>query len=144
MADMEQLRQIYSRYQEEIDKAYKKAGLLDGIWGMGNDPRQHPCNAAFYEQTEQWAAAFVKQQPDQAEMLEAVKWILEAADRNRDAKSYWYFYVVHNHVMQMVPMLSPGDCAELSRWYDSTYPKRERLPNHEKLYKQLCKRAKAK
>lgn len=144
MQTMEQLKQIYSRYDTEIEGAYKKASPLAGIFGMGDDPRNHPCNMAFYENVEQWVNSFLEDGPTADEARDAAMWILEAASLNRQARTYWYFYVAHNHVIPLIPLLTPEDCKKIAAWYDATYPKRERLPNHDALYKKLCKRAKEK
>lgn len=144
MQTMEQLKQIYSRYETEIKQAYKKASPLAGIFGMGDDPRNHHCNTVFYENVEQWVSNFLEGNPTAEEAREAAMWILEAASLNKQARTYWYFYVAHNHVVPLIPLLTPEACKEIAAWYDAAYPRRERLPNHDKLYKQICKRAKEK
>ena len=144
MADMEQLRQIYSRYEEQIRKVYKKSSVLDGLWGMGNDPRNHPCNSEFFENVEQWSQEFVQGKPAPEQALEAVNWILRAPGDDKNAHTYWYYYAAQIHTFDIIPFLNPDDCALLVKWYDEAFPKRDRLPNHIKLYDRLRKRAKGK
>lgn len=136
---MDQLKEIYSHYYDEALKVRAKAPILAGIWGMGKDPRNDRCHDEFYEAVEKWVGNF---DGDAAAALEAVKWILGAALVNKNRDTYWHLFAAHGLTLPLIEKLDTADCKELFSWYDASYPKRERLPLQQQVWKALKKAAK--
>ena len=45
---LEQLKERYRQYDEEATLVRKKASPADGLFGFGNDPKNHPCHELYY------------------------------------------------------------------------------------------------
>ena len=138
---IQELKDIYQRYDEEIRAVIAKARPMDGLFGMGDDPRKAPCHMRFYEGVEQWIQDFLKNAPDSAAALEAARVIIEAPAAHREGPTYWFEYAAHGHLRELIGLLDASGCRELKDFYDKNYPKRERAPVHDQLYKLLKKGA---
>ena len=133
---MTQLIAIYEDYLEKAAQARKKASPFAGIFGMGDDPRKHPCHELFYEAVEQWVKECDSADPDK--ILEAVRYILSASvDHDQNEDVYWFLYAAHSLTMPLIPNLRSADREKLAAWYDCTYPKRMRFPAQNQVYRCL-------
>lgn len=137
---MTELREIYAAYYKKAAEVRSKASPLAGIWGMGDDPRKDHCHDAFYEAVQDWVERFAD--PDPAAVSEAVRFILGAALAHKNEDVYWYLYAAHGLILPLIPRLRPADCEALFGWYDASYPKRDRLPVQQQVWKALKKGAK--
>ena len=137
---MTELMDMYARYFENAAKVRAKASPLAGIWGMGNDPRNDRCHDDFYDAVANWVEAF---DGDRAAAKDAVKWILGAAwEYRQDRDVYWYLFAAQKLTLKLIPRLNPADARELFGWYDQCYPKKERLPAQQQVFKALKKAGK--
>lgn len=136
------LQEIFTQYDKAAAAARRETKGLAGIWGMGDDPRNHHCHDQFYQEVDAWVMEFLYTQPDAAAVAEAVKLILGAADERRNRESYWYSFAAQSHVGPMIPWLRAADARAIADWYDTVYTKLERLPAQRNMYKALRKAAK--
>ena len=141
MKMVQQLKDRYAKYTEDVAKVYKDAKPMDGLFGWGDDPRKDPCHMRFYEDLEQWAKDFLTSGPDQGEVYEAVRFLLETPAEHRDSHCFWFMYAAQGLAREMIPMLSSAQCAALRESYDDRYPKRDRMPVQKEVYKLLKKGA---
>lgn len=139
-----QLQAIYEGYDEMAAKVSRETKGMRGIWGMGEDPRNHPCHEEFYNQVEGWVMWFLETQPDSAAAMDAAKLILGAAAQRRDKESFWFTFAAQSHAVPLIPWMTSQDCAQLAQWYDTQYTKLERLPAQRNMYKKLVKASKGK
>lgn len=139
---MEKLRQLYADYLEEADNVRKKAPAFAGIFGLGDDPRRHPCHEAFYHNVENWMRDFLESQPDAQQALEAAIFLLEEPRKNAKAEGYWFLYVCVGFIRELIPFLSREDCKRLSEQMNALYPRRERMPVQQDTFKMLQKAGK--
>ena len=137
---MEQLRQIYREYAEKIMEVQKKEPPLSGMFGMGGI-KDHPLHMAFYEDVEKWVDAFAASEPEEAQVQEALWWILSAAKEHSGQLCYWFYYVAQSHGKKLIPMLPEEVREEMAVWYDKAYPARDRLPVHREIYTLLSGKA---
>jgi len=143
LKDMEQLKEIYRTYEQELVAVLQNAKPLAGWFGISNDdPRNAPCHQKFYDAVGNWVSAFAQENPPADQAENAVLWILSAAAGNRKKPSYWYYLATQGYVKQLLPFLGKDRCSDLVKWYDKTYPRRERLPVNDELYSQMKKNAK--
>ena len=139
---LQTLKNRYNRYIEEAQEARQKAGLCDGLFGMGNDPRKHPCHGNFYEAVGTWVEDFLRDDPGEPECAEAAEWILKAADLNRENQDvYWYMYAAQTHALPVIEKLTREDAKLLLQWYDRAYPARDRMPTQDQVFRALKKTA---
>lgn len=138
------LREIYRNYDATAQRIRDEAPKFSGLWGIGQDPKNHPAHMEFYSAVEGWVHAFLAKDPDHKAAFEAALIILEAADSRRNAESYWFTYAAQAHAAALIPCMTAQDCLDLADWYDAHYTKLERLPIQKDLYKKLRKAAKKK
>ena len=136
---LNQLQEFYQQYDEKAAKVKRETKGLGGIWGMGEDPRNHPCHVEFYEGVQQMVTDFLAAGPESRDVAAAAKFILEAADLRRETQSYWFCFAAQGHVIPMIPHMNGADCKELVQWYDGIYTKLERMPVQRDMYKKLRK-----
>ena len=135
---MTQLIEIYEKYLQKAVQVRSKASPFAGIFGLGDDPRKHPCHEMFYEHVQDWVREFEASQPDGVATLEAVRYILEAPLAHEDNQDvYWFLYAAHGLTLELIPRLSNADCRALFEWYDSRFPKRNRFPVQQQVWKLL-------
>lgn len=138
---IQNLKDIYRRYDEEIRAVKAKAKPTDGLFGMGDDPRNNPCHMRFYEGVEQWVQDFLKTAPNAQSALEAARVIIEAPAAHWDGPTYWFEFAAHGHCRDLIAYLDAAGCAELRTFYDENYRKRDRMPVQDQIYKLLKKGA---
>lgn len=139
---LQQLKARYGQYEQEMQKVLAKASPTDGLFGMGADPKAHPCHDYFYEAVEEWVREFEASQPSAEDAAEAAEWIIQAANAHRDTPVYWYMYAAQQLAAPLIPRMDPKRCRALVEWYDQAHRKIERMPAQQKLYKLLRKHAK--
>ena len=137
--ELSQLESIYRTYDEELSQANRKASILSGLFGQSfkDDPRNAPCNKAFYESTGNWVKEFAASKPDPRNVLEVCSFLIGAAAKREKAPTYWYTLVAQGYVMELIPLLTQESKAFLAQELDRQYPKRRRLPIQEDLYRML-------
>lgn len=141
---LNRLKARYWQYEVEAGKSVQKARPTDGLFGMGADPRKHPCHDAFYEDVGNWVDEFLNAEPSSQEADEAAMWIIKAAAGHRDTEVYWYMFAAQGYAVPLIQKMTPESCRELAEWYDKAYPKRDRMPVQQNVFKLLQKRAKGK
>lgn len=138
---LQQLMERYRRYDEEAVQVRKKASPADGLFGFGNDPKNHPCHEQFYEDIGKWTQAFVESGPDAAQSYEAARFLIAAPKERSSRESYWMMYAAQGWCRELVGLLDAEGCAKLRELFDGLYPKRDRMPVQQALYKALKKGA---
>ncbi len=141
MAALDALKVLYTDYGEKVRQVRAKASPLDGMFGFGNDPRNHSCHEDFYEAAEAIVNAFAQSGPTPAEAYQVVSFMLREASLHREEESYWYLYAVQGHTRCLIPLLTREDCCKLRDFFDRTYPKRDRLPVQKDVYRLLLQYA---
>ena len=136
---LQQLQERYRRYDEEAALVRKKAAPADGLFGFGNDPKNHPCHEQFYEDVGKWTKEFLAAQPSAGDSLDAARFLIEAPKTCAGQESFWMMYAAMGWCRELVCRLDEGGCAELRTLLDGLYPKRDRMPVHQELYKALKK-----
>lgn len=134
-----QLIAYYEAYETELQELYEKASPMAGFMGMGGHPRDDRCNEIFYNNVGKWVEEFLATNPSQADAEEAAEWILKLAQVHRNDKTFWFCFAIQTHAKKLIPLMSREKTRELQEWYDEAYPKLERLPAQNEVYKVLQK-----
>jgi len=141
MEMVQQLTEIYEQYVRDVEAVRAKAKPVDGLFGMGDDPRKDPCHMAFYDRVEQWTKTFLASDSEQAEVFAAAKILLQTPATHKGQECFWFLYAAQGFAREMIPRLSAEQCRELRSFYDEAYPKRDRMPVQKEVYKLLKKGA---
>ncbi len=136
---MEQLQKLYADYLVQAQQVREKAPAWAGVFGLGDDPRKHPCHEAFYENAQSWLREFVVAQPSREQARLAAEFLLEEPGKYKNAEGYWFLYVCIGFIRELIPYLGKEDCRQLAQRMNSLYPKRERMPVQQQTLKQLQK-----
>jgi len=139
--ELQTLKDIYEQYTLQLAKVIKDAPPMAGVWGMGDDPRNHPCHTQFYEGVERFLEQLLASNPTEELVFQTMEWILLTPARYKKHDAYWYMYAAQGLCLGLADRLTPEHCAQLREAYDAYFPKRDRMPVQEKLYKQLKKAA---
>lgn len=139
---MDSLRQLYADYLAEAYKVRKNASAFAGIFGLGDDPRKHPCHEVFYHNVEKWMEEFVASGPACELAGEVASFLLEEPGKHRDKEGYWFLYACLGFIRSLIPFLSGEDCKALAARMNELYPRRERMPLQQETFKLLQKAGK--
>ena len=134
-----QLNEYYEAYEEELMERYAKASPMAGFMGMGDHPRDDRCNEIFYYNVEKWVKEFYATKPSQQDAETVAEWILKLAQVHRNDKTFWFCFAIQAHAKKLIPLMSREKARQLQVWYDDAYPKLERLPAQNEVYKALQK-----
>ena len=126
---LQQLKERYQQYDEEATAVRRNSSPADGLFGFGNDPKNHPCHELFYDDVGKWTKAFLSQKPDSQQSLEAARFLITAPKTCGGKESYWMMYAAQGWCRELVGLLDADGCAELRTLFDELYPKRA-LPLH--------------
>lgn len=137
---MEALKELYDVYRIKAYEVRKGAALFADFLGFGGGSKNHPCHDEFYYGVEKWVKEFAATQPDSASAAQVSLYLLEEPAKDKDACCYWFMYVCAGFIRELIPFLSKEDCGMLFDRMNELYKKRERMPVHEEVYKQLKKR----
>jgi hypothetical protein len=140
--EMQQLKSIYTRYTEDVEKVYRDAKPMDGLFGWGDDPRKDPCHMRFYEDAEAWVTEFEREKPSREQVFEVVRFLLETPAAYREKNCFWFMFAAHGLTRSLIPQLDRQQCAQLREFYDGAFSKRERMPVQNEVYKLLKKGSK--
>ena len=139
---MENLRKLYLDYIEEAYNVRKKASVFAGLFGLGDDPKKNPCHETFYQNVSQWMEAFLSTEPT-AEQAEAVaSFILEEPKKHEGAEGFWFLYVCIGLIRDLIPFMDQEQCAWLAKRMNELYPRRDRMPLQQEVFKMLQKAGK--
>ena len=132
---MTELKALYEGYYEKATAVRRKASLFDGFWGFGRDPAKDACHEDFYESVAEWVSNFHETDPDR--ILEVVKFMLAAPLEHCGEDVFGYLFAAHGLLIPLLPKLRREDCTELAQWYDKKFPRSQRLPLQQKVWKTL-------
>lgn len=137
-----ELETIYQEYEKKAGQVRARARPTDGLFGMGNDPRNDPCHMEFFETVGAWAKKLRQEQPERC--MEAVEYLILAPTRCQSRDCYWMMFAAMGWAKELVPCLSARDCVHAMALLDRHFPPRDRFPAQQTLYKALAKGAKGK
>ncbi len=144
MTVLEQLQSCYEVYDVQAKDAKKKESPFAGVFGLGRDSRHDRCHDEFFQKVGELISAFAAEDPPAEEADQVLTWLLTTASQHKNEVTYWYLYCIHGYAIRVLPFASREHCEELYQWYGSEYPKRDRMPVQQEIYKELGKCARGK
>lgn len=130
---------LTQRYFSDVEQVMSNLKLGDGLFGLGNDPKKHPCHMAYYEAM----AKILSQAESQALSKETLDRIvtlvlrLDADHREQSEMVGLMLQAVQGLTLPLIPRLSQGCAQELAAWYEREYPRKSRMPNQSKVLRAL-------
>lgn len=83
---------------------------------------------------EEWVKNFAKTQPSQQELLEALEYILYAAEGYEEKAPFWYLTAVQQHTKPLIALLNDSSREILLTSFEKHCPAGRRLPMQKELY----------
>ena len=146
MTALKEIQERYAQYVESCRELRASAGAFDGFLGLGHDPKKDSSHRIFYQDVERMTEllAAAPAGPEKAEELKEVTEFLLKAERRwaGETLAVWMCAAAQGHALKLIPLLSAQDAGELFAWYDENYPRRQRLPVQDQVYKALRKQSK--
>ena len=142
MTPLEQLQELYAVYEPQATDAKKKSSYFASVLGTGSDHRNHPCHDQFYHAVGAVIEDFLAESPSEQEAGSVLQWLLMTAADHKSKPTYWYLYAIHSYAAPLIELAEPALCRQLQEQYNKAYPRIERMPVQNNIYKALGKRAK--
>ena len=86
---------------------------------------------------QQLKKAFLETRPSPRDSLEAARFFVEAPKTCAGQESFWMMYAAMGWCRELVCRLDAEGCGKLRDVFDDLYPKRDRMPVQQELYKAL-------
>lgn len=141
MAELSELRELYSQYEQTIGQVGKETSALSRLFDLGVTPRNHPANREFYDGVGRWVEDLLAEKPGYDSILDAVLYILTAAADRPPQRSdaHWFLMAAQGQAKPLIPLLTKEDRAAVRDRFSVLYPKRHRMPLQEEILKLLSK-----
>ncbi len=134
---METLQKLYADYLAESTALRENASPFAGVFGMGDDPRKHPCHELFYINVGRWIEELIEGKPSGEAALEAARFLMEEPKKHDGTEGYWFLYACIGYIRSLIPFLRPENCKALAERFTELYPRRERMPVQKETLKML-------
>lgn len=131
------------RYFADVEQIMSNLKLGDGLFGLGNDPKKHPCHMAYYEAVAKVLSQAESQALSESEVDQLVTLVLrlDADHREQSDMVRLMLQAVQGLTLPLIPRLSGGCAKELAAWYEGNYPRKSRMPNQSKVLRALNRRS---
>ena len=130
-----QLEQLYLDYIHQCRKISAGEPYGARLLSTGRDSRNHPCHQNFCDAVENLLRQFLDQGLEDGAYL--VRWMLEAPFLYAGEDARWYLLAVQKHTLLLIPGLDASSKKQISQWYSTLVPKRQRLPIQDEIGKML-------
>ncbi len=87
----------------------------------------------------EWTEAFLAEDRENDSIFEAVRWLICAPAETAEPEAYWYMYAAQGFARPMLSSLLQQQRIQLKEFFDTHYPRRDRMPVQEEIYKVLSK-----
>ena len=129
MSSLEELRQLYPDYLEQVRRAEQSRKPLEGYMGFGRRLGTESCHAAFAQDLEALLGEIAAQAPDSGEVRAILEYIYRAPQEHRKPLAvYWMLIAVHGPTVGLIERLDRKDVQELWTEYKKLYQRGDRLP----------------
>lgn len=121
---MEELENVYREYEQRSTQPQYQRKPFQGAYGLLGGAQPDSLHQRFAKDVEQ-----ALNQVGEEHQLEAVKYIFQQPLRHKkDPAMYGMFRAVHGVTLPYLKGLSMEQARDLQWWYESAYPRQERLP----------------
>lgn len=137
----ERMQLAYESYFDAAQQVLQNARISDGLFGMGDDPKKHPCHQVFYDSLSQTLEQANGEALTAEEAGEIVASLLHAEAQHPEQPDMvrWMLSAVQGLALPFIPKMTGADAAPLLRWYRRYYPFLERFPMQKKVIAALKK-----
>ena len=142
MDELEQLREQYRQYHNQVQKVRLDAKPFAGVFGIGAGPKDDPCHMAFFHGVEETCKGFADAPVSADTAAAVIRYVVTAqTEGEKEGITYWPMMAAHGTILPLIPLITKEQASELKALYEQTVPKRERMPLQDKVLKALAERA---
>ena len=140
---LERLHTLYENYLTLAEKLENERKPFAGMFGIIPGPADDPCHDRFAADLENLLKGCRAAGITPAETREALRYIYAApTEHPQPRSSYWMLLAAHALTLELIDGLDAADAREMHDWYESAFPRRERVPVQNKVLKELKRKAK--
>lgn len=140
---MTEIDTLLAQYIADSDELYrKKTGIrtaLAASLGGTNEIKKDPMHQKFYDDLKQ-AVETLAQTGDQEACTQALEVLLQDKQKGHDLVQYGWLMAAETLSIPLVKLVPDEVLRPLWESYGKRYPKRERLPKQEELYRTMAKK----
>lgn len=133
------LEQITDRYLAKEQNLEEKSSPFAGILGFHFGPKYDSCHEDYYNDMIAAVNAYVQGEIDEQDCFEAAEYIITAGASISHITRKWAVVSGQASIKPILKELTPEHKAALIRCMDRLYPKHQRVPVQEEIYKMLKK-----
>ena len=129
MRSLEEIRQLYADYLEQVRQAEQSRKPLEGYLGFGRRLGTEPCHSAFAQALEALLGEIAQSAISSGETREMLEYIYRAPQEHRKPLAvYWMLIAVHGSTIRLINRLDRADAQALWTEYKRCYQRGDRLP----------------
>ena len=138
---MDTLRRLFQDYIAYAGKLREETASVKSVLGLREQEIYDSGHKEFDHGVEAWVDAFSKTSPSQESLTEALNILLFSAVGYEGKAPFWYLCAVQRHAGKLISLLDDNGRAKMLEHFETHYPKGQRLPIQNDLYKLLAKGA---
>ena len=139
---LDELRQAYSEYRKELDKAERKQRPADGLLGFGRSVKDDACHDRFDERIAHAVSVLCAGPLTSEEAGQAIRLLLlRKTDAEWHLSAQWMLIAAERHSLPLIAFLSPELAGSLQKEYAARYKPWNRLPVQKQVLQALKERS---
>lgn len=138
---LRRLRALTAAYLAEAEEVERSAPLLAGVFGTKGAPADDPCHARYEKDLGALLEELLADGSDPQTLRAALEIVYATPPSPCPRSAYWMLIAVQTLTEHAIPRLDPKDAAALATAYRSDYPRWQRLPSQERIFRALKQRA---
>ena len=126
---LEEIRQLYADYLEQVRQAELSRKPLEGYLGFGRRLGTESCHSEFAQALEALLREIDARAPSSGEVREMLEYIYRAPQEHRKPLAvYWMLIAVHGPTIELIERLNREDVQAIWTEYKMQYQRGDRLP----------------
>lgn len=134
---------LYEAYLDEFHRLEQSRRPLEGAFGIGNGPQNHPCHEKFAQDLERMLKDLSAQAPSSEQAGQVLRYIYCTAPLRWESETavYWMMLAVQGLTDELIERLDTSTAKILCEEYQRLYPRYQRLPVQNRILSALQNRA---
>lgn len=130
---------LYEAYLDEFHRLEQKRRSMEGAFGIGNGPQNHPCHEKFAQDLEQMLKDLSAQAPSSEQASQVLRYIYCTAPVRWESETaaYWMMLAVQGLTGELIERLDTSTAKALCEEYQHLYPRYQRLPVQNRIFSAL-------
>ncbi len=138
----QEIRAIYEDYLSDLIHLEATRKPTDGLMGFGKRAGDDPCHDRFASRLEKALDDLAATAPSSETASAMLRFVFSAPSEQKDLSlTFWMMQAVVGFTEKLIVFLTPQAAADLEQSFTELFPKRIRLPVHQRIAKLLKEQA---